>query len=160
MVAMRSCLRNAILITWSRSLRSRSFADRRGQRCRSAFRNSLDLARHLNALGYRRHWMVKNHNLVRHSERGDRVGAGPCGGRNEQNPGRLRRRLSCLGSPPRCACRSTTRRSHRARRGGADPPCRCDHVVCLRRRPVRRRRSADRGAGGRMHQGDAATVLL
>jgi hypothetical protein len=36
----------------------------------SAFRNSLDLARHLNALGYRPHWMVKHHNLVRHPERG------------------------------------------------------------------------------------------
>ena len=31
MVVMRSCLRNAVVITWSRSLRSRSFADRRGQ---------------------------------------------------------------------------------------------------------------------------------
>jgi hypothetical protein len=39
-------------------------------------RNSLDLARHLNALGYRRHWMVKHHNLVRHPERGDGGGAG------------------------------------------------------------------------------------
>lgn len=47
-----------------------------GQRCRSAFRNSLDLARHLNALGYRRHWMVKHHNHVRHPERGDLCAGG------------------------------------------------------------------------------------
>ena len=46
-----------------------------GQRCRSAFGNSLDLAPHLKALSDRRHWMVKYHNLVRHPERGDR-GAG------------------------------------------------------------------------------------
>jgi hypothetical protein len=66
-----------------------------GQLCRSAFRNSLDLARHLNALGYRRHWMVKHHNLVRHPERGDRGGAGPGGGRNEHNPDRLPAASSC-----------------------------------------------------------------
>lgn len=67
-----------------------------GQRCRSAFRNSLDLARHLNALGYRPHWMVKHPNLVRHPERGDRGGAGPCGGRNGNNLDRLRRHQTAV----------------------------------------------------------------
>jgi hypothetical protein len=49
-----------------------------GARCRTAFRNSLDLARHLNELGYRRHWMVKHHNLVGYPERGTAVALAVC----------------------------------------------------------------------------------
>src|ERR1700745_4017988 len=32
-----------------------------------ALRNSLDLARHVEALGYRRYWMAGQHNLPRHA---------------------------------------------------------------------------------------------
>ena len=66
-----------------------------------ALRNSLDLARHAERLGYRRYWVAEHHNMPGHRERRDggrRSATSPAG-------------TSTIRSAPAGSCSRTTRRS-------------------------------------------------
>ncbi len=65
-----------------------------------ALRNSADLARHAEALGYRRYWMAEHHNMPGIASAATAVALGPCRGRHPD----------ASASAPAASCCRTTRR--------------------------------------------------
>ena len=64
---------------------------REGGTAAEAFRNTLDLARHAERLGYQRFWLAEHHNMPGHRQRGDRRRHRPRRRRHVPHPRRVRR---------------------------------------------------------------------